>query len=155
MATGSDNQIYYFKKEFDLKVVKEARVDVSAQARYKLYVNGALAGFGPCKGTREKTFFDTIDVTNYLKVGKNQLYVEVLQLASTDMEGKMSPIEGVLRVSYPLLALELVSAFAETDEIGTVGTEVPDLHAAFRILLVLRTACSHMHVCIINNSFCL
>ena len=107
-ATGSDNQLYYFKKEFDLKVVKEARVDISAQARYKLYINGELVGIGPCKGTREKTYFDTIDVTDCLVVGKNEIYVEVLQLAATDMEGKMSPIEGVLRMSYPLLALELV-----------------------------------------------
>ena len=108
VATGSDNQLYYFKKDFDLKVVREAKVEVSAQARYKLYINGELCGVGPCKGTREKTYFDTIDVTDYLVVGKNDIYVEVLQLAATDMEGKMSPIEGVLRVGYPLLALELV-----------------------------------------------
>ena len=55
VATGSDNQLYYFKKEFDLKAVREARVDISAQARYKLYINGECVGVGPCKGTREKT----------------------------------------------------------------------------------------------------
>jgi len=107
-AEGSANQVYYFKKEFDLKVVKAAKVDISAQARYKLYINDSLVGFGPCKGTREKTFFDTIDVTDYLKVGTNKIYVEVLQLASTDMEGKMSPIEGVLRVGAAILVMELV-----------------------------------------------
>ncbi len=106
-AEGSANQLYYFKKDFDLSVVKNAKVDISAQARYKLYINDSLVGFGPCKGTREKTFFDTIDVTNYLKVGKNSIYVEVLQLVSTDMEGKMSPIEGVLRVGSAILAFEL------------------------------------------------
>ena len=37
VAEGSANQLYYFKKEFDLKTVKDARVDISAQARYKLY----------------------------------------------------------------------------------------------------------------------
>ena len=106
-AEGSANQLYYFKKDFVLEAVKEAKVDVSAQARYKLYINDNFVGFGPCKGTREKTFFDTIDVTSYLKVGKNSIYVEVLQLVSTDMEGKMSPIEGVLRVGSAILALEL------------------------------------------------
>lgn len=107
-ATGSDNQLYYFKKEFELNKVSEAKVDISAQARYKLFINGELAAIGPCKGTREKTYFDTVDVTKYLNRGKNLIFVEVLQLASTDMEGKMSPIEGVLRVGYPLLAFELV-----------------------------------------------
>ena len=77
-ATGSDNQLYYFKKEFDLKVVKEARVDISAQARYKLYINGELVGIGPCKGTREKTYFDTIDVTDCLVVGKNEKHLRGL-----------------------------------------------------------------------------
>ena len=107
LAQGSDNQLYYFKKEFELKTVKNAKVDISAQARYKLYINGKLCAVGPCKGTREKTYFDTIDVTDCLRVGTNKVYVEVLQLAATDMEGKMSPIEGVLRVGYPLLAFEL------------------------------------------------
>ena len=57
IAVGSENQLYYFKKDFELNVVKDTVVEISAQARYKLYINGALAGFGPCKGTREKTFF--------------------------------------------------------------------------------------------------
>ena len=118
VATGSENQLYYFKKDFELKTVKDARVEISAQARYKLYINGTLAGFGPCKGTREKTFFDTIDVTDLLKVGKNEIFVEVLQLVSTDMEGKMSPIEGVLRVGSAILAMELVcgDVIVKTDD---------------------------------------
>ena len=56
LAQGSDNQLYYFKKEFELEKIERARVDISAQARYKLYINDALVGVGPCKGTREKTF---------------------------------------------------------------------------------------------------
>ena len=107
VAEGSANKVYYFKKEFDLKTVKNAKVDISAQARYKLYINDSFVGFGPCKGTREKTFFDTIDVTDCLRVGTNKIYIEVLQLVSTDMEGKMSPIEGVLRVGSAILAFEL------------------------------------------------
>ena len=104
---ASDNATYFFKKSFDLEVVKEAKVEISAQARYKLYINDSFVCCGPCKGTREKTYFDTVDVTSYLRVGKNDIFVEVLQLVSTDMEGKMSPIEGVIRVGAMLLALEL------------------------------------------------
>ncbi|MBQ4509822.1 MAG: hypothetical protein II984_03780 [Clostridia bacterium] len=104
---ASDNATYYFKKDFDLAAVKEAIVEISAQARYKLYINDSFVACGPCKGTREKTYFDTVDVTDYLKVGNNKIFVEVLQLVSTDMEGKMSPIEGVLRVGAALLAFEL------------------------------------------------
>lgn len=106
-AGASDSATYYFKKSFNLKKVCNAHVEISAQARYKLFINGEFVSCGPCKGTREKTYFDTVLVTDYLKTGENEIFVEVLQLASTDMEGKMSPIEGVIRVGAMLLALEL------------------------------------------------
>ncbi len=117
-AGASDNATYYFKKSFLLKSVKEASLDISAQARYKLYINDSFVACGPCKGTREKTYFDTVNVTEYLKKGENEIFVEVLQLVSTDMEGKMSPIEGVIRVGPALLALELTcgDAVIKTDE---------------------------------------
>ncbi|MBP3496009.1 MAG: alpha-L-rhamnosidase N-terminal domain-containing protein [Clostridia bacterium] len=106
-AGAHDMQIYYFKKSFDLKVVKAATIEISAQARYKLYINGQRIGVGPCKGSREKTFFDTYDITNVLTVGENEIFVEVLQLYSTDVEGKPTPIEGVLRKGALMLACEL------------------------------------------------
>ena len=84
-AGASDNATYYFKKDFDLEVVKDAIIEVSAQSRYKLYINGSFVACGPCKGTREKTYFDTVNVTEYLKVGENEIFVEVLQLVSTEM----------------------------------------------------------------------
>lgn len=115
---ASNNQTYYFKKDFELKAVKKAKIEISAQARYKLFINDSYVCCGPCKGSREKTFFDAVDVTKYLKVGKNQIFVEVLQLVSTDVEGKMSPIEGVLRVGPALLCCELNcgSVCIKTDE---------------------------------------
>lgn len=106
-AVGSDNKLYFFKKSFTLEAVGAAVIEVSVQARYKLFINGEMVAVGPCKGSREKTFFDTVSVEKHLRVGENEIFVEVLQLASTDMEGKMSPIEGVLRVGSALLALEL------------------------------------------------
>ena len=117
-AGASDNKTYFFKKTFTLEAVTDALLEVSAQARYKLFINGKRLAVGPCKGSREKTFFDTIDVTDALRVGENEIFVEVLQLVSTDMEGKMSPIEGVLRVGAALLALELTcgSVSIKTDD---------------------------------------
>ena len=55
------NQTYYFKKSFDLDKVRDAKIEISAQARYKLYINEKFVCCGPCKGSREKTFFDTVD----------------------------------------------------------------------------------------------
>ncbi|MBQ8840443.1 MAG: hypothetical protein IJ004_03870 [Clostridia bacterium] len=115
---ASANKTYYFKREFELEAIKDAKIEISAQARYKLFINGSFVCCGPCKGTREKTYFDTVDVTKYLRVGKNEIFCEVLQLVSTDVEGKMSPIEGVLRVGPALLICELTcgKTVVQTDE---------------------------------------
>ncbi len=106
-AGASDNATYYFKKTFTLDAVGESLFEISAQARYKLFINGEFVCCGPCKGTREKTYFDAVDVAQYLRVGENEIFCEVLQLVSDDMQGKMSPIEGVLRVGALLLTCEL------------------------------------------------
>ncbi len=106
-AKFSDNATYFFKKSFTLSEVREATFEISAQARYKLFINNNFVSCGPCKGTREKTYFDAINVTEYLRVGENEIFVEVLQLVADDMQGKMSPIEGVIRVGSLLLICEL------------------------------------------------
>ena len=51
-------------------------------------------------------------------MGENEIYCEVLQLVSDDMQGKMSPIEGVLRVGAVLLvcALKCGSLTLRTDD---------------------------------------
>ena len=64
-AGASDNATYYFKKSFTLDAVCDALFEISAQARYKLYINGSFVACGPCKGTREKTYFDTVNVTEF------------------------------------------------------------------------------------------
>ena len=132
-AGASDNATYYFKKEFDLCCVENATIDISAQARYKLFINNEFVACGPCKGTREKTYFDSLDVTSYLKVGKNEIFIEVLQLVSDDMQGKMSPIEGVLRVGAMLLVAELScgSTTIKTDESWLVA-KAPVKHESAR-----------------------
>ncbi len=100
-------RLYYFKRSFSLDTVAEATVEISAQARYKLIINGKFVCVGPCKGTREKTYFDTVSVTDYLRVGENEIFVEVLQLPETDVESLWGSIDGVVRVGSALLIMEL------------------------------------------------
>ena len=117
-ALSNENATYLFKKTFNLDAVCEATIEISAQARYKLYINGSFVCCGPCKGTREKTYFDSVDITSYLRVGQNEIYAEVLQLVSDDMQGKMSPIEGVIRVGAMLFvcAIKCGSLTIRTDD---------------------------------------
>lgn len=99
--------LYYFKKTFTLDAVGEGVVEISAQARYKLFINGKFVCVGPCKGTRERTFFDTVSVSDYLKIGENEIFVQVMQLPESDVECMWGTMDGVVRVGSALLAMEL------------------------------------------------
>lgn len=73
--------LYYFKREFELTDLNTTlSVRVCADTRYKLYCNGSLVSIGPCKGTAYSTYYDTVNLTPYLKAGNNILMAYVLHL---------------------------------------------------------------------------
>ena len=80
-APGSSHDgfgVYHFRKDFDLSSVPASFVvHVSADNRYKLYVNGTFVGDGPAKGDLPHWRFETIDLSKYLKPGKNIIAAEV------------------------------------------------------------------------------
>jgi len=71
-GTGTDYGIYYFRKSIDLAAKpKTFKVHVSADNRYKLYVNGSLVSMGPARGDNYSWNYETVDLTPYLQAGKN------------------------------------------------------------------------------------
>ena len=74
--------VYHFRKSFDLDAVPERFiVHVTADNRYKLYVNGELASLGPSRGDIYNWNFETVDLASYLKPGKNVLAAVVWNYA--------------------------------------------------------------------------
>lgn len=69
-----DYGVYKFRKQFEL-AEKPASfvVHVSADNRYKLFVNGKQVGHGPARGDLYFWNFETIDIAPYLQTGKNTL----------------------------------------------------------------------------------
>lgn len=49
------------------------RVRLSADNRYKLFVNGKMVAFGPQRGDAQHWFYETIDLEPFLSVGDNEL----------------------------------------------------------------------------------
>lgn len=47
-----------------------------------MYINGVLAAVGPCKRTAEIKYYDIVDITKYLKIGVNNIEIQVLQLSN-------------------------------------------------------------------------
>jgi alpha-L-rhamnosidase len=70
--SGLDYGVYHFRKNFSLnEVPKEFIIHVSADNRYRLFVNGEPVCFGPARGDLMHWHFESIDISPYLKQGEN------------------------------------------------------------------------------------
>lgn len=66
--------VYHFRKKLNLETVPERYiVHVTADNRYKLYVNGNEVSEGPEKGDVNNWNFETVDLGPYLEKGENVL----------------------------------------------------------------------------------
>ena len=66
------NSVMYFRRTVDLKSVpNDARLLISADSRYILYVNGQRLGFGPPRNYQYNYQYDTYDISPYLASGEN------------------------------------------------------------------------------------
>lgn len=73
------NEVCYLRKKFYLtKDAYKLRINVTADSRYKLYLNGKIIGFGPEKGDRWRYYFDVIDITEDLCEGWNVISAVVI-----------------------------------------------------------------------------
>ncbi len=64
--------VYKFRKSFDLAVKPSSFIiHVSADNRYKLFVNGKEVSQGPARGDLYFWNFETVDIAPYLQIGNN------------------------------------------------------------------------------------
>ncbi len=68
----------YFRCEQTLPADARLTVCVTAVSRYRLWVNGMPVLSGPCKGDLYRQYYETVELTPYLRSGKNVLAVQVL-----------------------------------------------------------------------------
>lgn len=101
-ADKEQPRLVYFRKTFTLpdNVVTDSlicRVDVSADSRYKLLINGHPACVGPCKGDDSKWYYETVELSPWLIPGENVISAVVLRLTLEWSTGNHS----VWRTSTP------------------------------------------------------
>ena len=73
-CAGASNRygVYVFRKTLNLvSKPKQFVVHVSADNRYRFFVNGTPVCFGPARGDLMHWYFETIDISKYLRRGKN------------------------------------------------------------------------------------
>lgn len=74
-----DYGVFLFRHVFQLKKeVAKFTVFVSADNRYRLFVNGERVCYGPAIGDTQHQRYETIDISNQLKVGENVIAAEVV-----------------------------------------------------------------------------
>jgi hypothetical protein len=77
-AAANDYGVYLFRKTIHLKTIPDAFVaHVSADNRYKLYVNGNLVSVGPARGDLFYWNYETVDLARHLKSGNNVIAAKV------------------------------------------------------------------------------
>lgn len=73
-------KIVYFRRELTLdRAVSSFKVEVSADSRYRLLVNGQSVSVGPCKGDGVVWYKETVELKDFLREGANVIAAIVLR----------------------------------------------------------------------------
>ncbi|MBS7564722.1 alpha-rhamnosidase [Mucilaginibacter sp. Bleaf8] len=94
---GNSYGVFYFRKSIDLAAKPSTfTVNVSADNRYKLYVNGTLVSLGPARGDTYYWNYETVDLAPYLSAGKNTVAALVWNEAEYRPEAQISVRTGFI-----------------------------------------------------------
>ncbi|GAB2686295.1 hypothetical protein GCM10027037_05190 [Mucilaginibacter koreensis] len=88
---GDHYGVYYFRKQVKLPTKPASfKIYVSADNRYKLYVNGKLVSLGPARGDNFYWNYETVDIAPYLAAGKNTVAAMVFNEAQYRPEAQIT-----------------------------------------------------------------
>ncbi len=101
----NENAFYCFKKSIEVKREEKSILYIFAEARYKLYINGELVAVGPLKGNDVLKYYDDVDVTPFIKEGRNEIEVQVLQLRTISRTHAYSHLTALMHDGGMVLSL--------------------------------------------------
>ena len=79
ITVESAGRVFQLRKKFNVAdVAAFQRVRVSADSRYKLFVNGTPAARGPARSDPEHQLYDTLDLSTLVHPGENVIAAEVI-----------------------------------------------------------------------------
>ncbi len=90
------NRYLRFQGEFDAENDKKVMFYICTDTKYELYINGNLAAFGQYEDFPQKKIYDTIDISDYIKDGKNLMSV----LAYSQGEDSMQHMRGLPMIIF-------------------------------------------------------
>lgn len=95
--------VQIFRKTWEIDHVPDKfLIHVSADERYKLYINNKLIGQGPIRGDLMKWRFETFDISPYLIVGQNVLAAQVWDMQDFAPAAQISGDQGlIIQADHP------------------------------------------------------
>ncbi|MDR2041957.1 MAG: beta galactosidase jelly roll domain-containing protein [Tannerella sp.] len=92
-----DYGVYHFRKAFTLEAVPASFIlNISADNRYRLFVNGQPVCWGPARGDLAHWYYETVDVASLLKAGENVLAVVVWNFGEYTPGAQMTLMTGLI-----------------------------------------------------------
>lgn len=95
--------LYIFTKSVEFNEYDKVIFRISADTRYRFYINGKYICEGPCQSGGDVKYFETVDVTEYIKPGENYLEVKVWHFVKKIWDFSFT---GALRNGSPALWAE-------------------------------------------------
>jgi hypothetical protein len=68
----------YFRHRFELNETGECFINICANSRYRMWINGQSVLSGPCRSDQWYSYYDTVDISSYLQKGENIIALQVL-----------------------------------------------------------------------------
>ena len=84
-CVDNKNTYYYFRKTIDLRDVEGTKIYISAESKYKLYINEQYVSYGSLQSQPYYKYYDVLDISKYLSKGKNIIAVHVYYLGTIDV----------------------------------------------------------------------
>ena len=110
----------FYKKDFDVKEkeVKRAKLFISADDLYKLYLNGSFVGEGPAQSYPFAYNYNCYDVTELLQGGEKKLYI------TPHLEGAPDKI----KLELPLPEGRVLASYEYCNGKRTYSVKAPDAY---------------------------
>ncbi|MDD4992840.1 MAG: alpha-L-rhamnosidase C-terminal domain-containing protein [Paludibacter sp.] len=109
---GTNYGVYYFRKNLELtEKPTKFSIQVSADNRYKLYVNGKIVSMGPARCDTYFWNYETVDISSYLTAGKNCIAALVWNEAQFRPEAQVS-----IRTAFILQGASDIEEILNTNE---------------------------------------
>ncbi|KJF43515.1 alpha-L-rhamnosidase-related protein [Draconibacterium sediminis] len=94
---GEEAGVFLFKKVLTFEVApQEYIINLSADNRYILYINGKVVARGPARSDLNRWLFETINIASYLKQGENHIAAKVWNMGQLKPAAQMSYETGLI-----------------------------------------------------------